>query len=298
MDRRQPTTEPQTTNSEAGKSFFERKRNRLVATGITLGIGIAALTGCGPNADAQPGPEPSVTQSVETTAPTTEVTPTPTETETPIEEMTIPEDLKQYETMPYEGGFETLPIEQRLPYISWLNRDKEELADLWYKASGLAEDEYPGEITLDSSNQDIVTANSYAYRAAFTSHFNKNGINGTRVVYDVETARKIVSGAFVDAQSPDATTWDGLVIKDREVNIAAATPATVVADGGFAGSIAEPGDETNHIETVDGKEITTRTINVELGTGKRLAITFEYVAYKDYRGKDTGAFVELSRQEL
>jgi len=297
MDRRQPTTEPQTTNSEAGKSFFERKRNRLVATGITLGIGIAALTGCGPNADAQPSPEPSVTQSVETTAPTTEVTPAPTETETPIEEMTIPEDLKQYETMSVDE-FEALPIEQRLSYISWLNRDKEEIADLWYKASGLAQDKYPGEITLNSSNQDIATADSYAYRTAFILHFSKNGINGSSLLYDADAGRKIISGAFVDPQSPAATTWDDLVIKDREVNKAAATPATMVAEGGLAGSIAEPGDETNHVETIDGKEVTTRTVNVQLNDGTRLAITYEYVAYKDYQGKDAGAFVELSRQEL
>lgn len=296
MDLRQPTTE-----SETGKKgFFERKRNRVVAATLATVIGVSALAGCESSANAQ-GPTSTVTHSAEVTpgasqTPTpVESTPAPVETEVPIEKMTIPEGLKKYEAMSAEE-FDKLPVQERLPYISWLTRDTEQIADLWYKTTGDPLDKYPGPITETSSNDAIVMANSYTYRAAFVTHFNLNGINGSSVLYDVNTAKKILSGAYVNGQSPDLQVWnhtaDDVYSKSEIPN-----PVEAIKVGGLLHSTVESTSSTNTTETQDGVTYTTRTITEQMGgSTKVLDVTYAYVTYKDYLGKDAGAFVELNHK--
>ena len=69
MDRRR-------TSTESSKNLFERSRNSLVAT--SLAIGVAALSACGPNAEAQP-PKETATQSSEATPTPSETAPAPVE---------------------------------------------------------------------------------------------------------------------------------------------------------------------------------------------------------------------------
>lgn len=63
------------------KSVAEKLRNKVIAASITTGVGIAALTGCAPNAEAKPSPtETSVVTETPTVKETVEPTATPTET--------------------------------------------------------------------------------------------------------------------------------------------------------------------------------------------------------------------------
>ena len=91
MDRQHPTTPTEVKSTQENQSFFERKRNRLVAAGLAMGIGVAALTGCGPNAEAK-GPTQEVTQSIEATPSVSETTPEAS-IEVTSESLLIPADL-------------------------------------------------------------------------------------------------------------------------------------------------------------------------------------------------------------
>jgi len=108
MDRRQPESNAPETSKP--KSFFERGRNRVIATGVTAAFAAAAFAGCSPS-NATP-PAETATHSAEatpsadpTTPPAETATPSPsaTETEAPADSLEIsaessPEQIAEQST--------------------------------------------------------------------------------------------------------------------------------------------------------------------------------------------------------
>lgn len=288
------------TESE-NKSTVERGRKRLVAAGLAIGIGVTALAGCGP-AGAQEQPKPTATQSVEVT-PTVE--PTPIETEnphvdlTPLMDLEMPESLQPYKDMSAEEFLKLPNVEDRLSYISWETRDEEEVADIWYTASGLPQDKYPGKITPDSSNQDITTHADYKYRAPFMSHFNRaEEQNRWSVVYDEATALKVMSATFLDPSADAFQEWEQAVHDAYNGDAVIGTAAQLQAAGALVGNIAEAATEENVPLTIGDKEYISRTIPTRLSSGKRIEVTYVYVEFTNYAGEPEGTFVEASRKIL
>ncbi len=276
-----------TSESEITKPERKRRAGIFPTVAALTGIGIAALTGCSPDAGATP--EPTSTSSE--ASPSAE--PTPVETETPIEELTIPENLVQYEAMSVEQ-FEALPFQERMPYVSWLTRDEEEIADLIYGKTGNPNDQFPGALSLDSSNQDIVTATGYNVLGAYLTHFNNSDASG---LYDDVKTEKILSGAYADTSSVSYFTRRGDLREFNSADSPTPNPIQYVNNGG--GSMAEALNEdvvTGSAE-INGTEYPTRTITMQTTVGNVYEVTYAYTEFTNYAGETEGTWAEVSRTD-
>jgi hypothetical protein len=249
---------------------------------MTAGLAVVvALSGCagGPSPDVEPSVEPE---------------PQPVETTIPIEEMEMPASLGPYESMSL-AEFIALPIEERLPYIDWLTRDVEEVATLWQAVTGRAEDAYPGRITLESTDQAVLTSDIYALRAPFVTHFNVTGIKGSSVLYDGDTSQKILSAVWADTSYADYTMWSGELSEYFVKNDFVPNP-TIAAESDVIGvSFAQARLTANHVETFNGREYRARSIPARSAIGENYTYTYLWVEYVGFDGEPTGKFVRLAR---
>jgi hypothetical protein len=279
-----------TSESEITKPERKRRAGIFPTVAALTGIGIAALTGCSPDAGATPEPTSTSAEA----SPSAE--PTPVETETPIEELTIPENLVQYEAMSVEQ-FEALPFQERMPYISWLTRDEEEIAGLIYDETGNPQDQYTGPLSLNSSNQDIVTANGYNVLEAYVTHFNVNGIDGGSVRYDDNTARKILTGAYADTSSVSYFTRRGDLNEFYNTTEVVANPTGYIHEGGKGMGTALNEEIVTGTVEINGTEYPTRTLTTQTSTGNVYEVTYAYTEFTNYAGETEGTWAEVSRTD-
>ena len=277
-----------TSESELTKPERKRRAGIFPTVAALTGIGIAALTGCSPDAGATPEPTSTSTEA----SPSAE--PTPVETEVSAAELPMPEHLAQFETMPIEE-FEALPFAERMPYVSWLTRDEDEIAEAIYAKTGNPHDEYTGPLSLDSSNQDIVTATGYNVLGAYLTHFNNvDGVNG---LYDVDTAGKVLTGAYADTSSVSYFTRRGDLREYYAQGAPIPNPGQYVTNGG--GSMGEALSEDIVTGTVEisGTEYPTRTLTMQTTAGNTYEVTYAYTEFTNYAGETEGNWAEVSRTD-
>ncbi|TFC27926.1 hypothetical protein E3O25_08905 [Cryobacterium sp. TMT1-3] len=126
-------------------------------------MALFSLTGCAPKTAV------ATSESVpETAAPTSapvETAEVPQVAEYAPYAEAVPENLVQYQEMPFEI-FETLPKDEQAPYVSWLIRDKDIFVAEWRDQRTGPNDGIDTEVSLDDSDQDALVSSTWMLRMA------------------------------------------------------------------------------------------------------------------------------------
>ncbi len=256
---------------------------RLAVLGVAVG-GVLLLGGC---ASAEPAPEETV--AVESPTPTPEPT-------VNVGDLEFPANLAPYEAMSVEE-FEALPWEERMSYVSWLNRDKEEFAGLVYEETQAEQDKYPGPASMESSNQVIVTTAGYGVLYPYLTHFNVTGVDGGSVLYDEATSEKMLSGAYADTTSVSYFTRRGDLREYFNQGAPIPNPAGYINNGGGSMPVALNEDIMTGTEKIGDKEYPTRTVQMQTDRGNVYTVTYAYTDYVNYAGETEGTWAEVSRTD-
>lgn len=279
--------------------YIDQKKQRAGMTTVGMVLSAVALAGCATsNAQAEGGPEHTTVATAPAT-PTAEETPdaTPTaggEVLTPQEFtdeqllalMTepIPENLKPFETMT-PAEFVIQPIEARLSYCSYLNRDSQYLASEWYKAYD-NDPRYllPEDYSKDDDKQLLTSSSQLYIGNAFSTHFGGK-------VYDRDTAQKIISCGFFNAglETPKPLYNDWTHNRDA-LNIVA-PPASIAEAGGLQAATATEETPSYELTAEDGKTYLARDVTEVNANGVSGAVTRIFVEYDDYKGAKKHAWV-------
>lgn len=281
----------QVKTSETITSKPERKRRAGIFPTVAAltGIGIAALTGCSPDADATPKPTSSTsaeaTPSAEPTRPVE--TPKPSETPTPVEttepsayyEFNIPkEKVDQLLAMDNEA-FLDLPIEERVlvPLYFAQQLEVQDSMDTYAELSMDSKDKVPSSLSLESSPQDIVSWDGALARIAFWVD-DPNDPNQNHFSPDITT--KIIAGSAVKGR--ESAGYSGLIRSMDEM---------IAKDGGISGSPRSWGVSSFGAsgEALSGTEVyegpggrPTIDIDIKEQTGITGTISFQWVTLGDY----------------
>lgn len=138
--------------SETRKSLNEILRDKRIAAGLAIGVGVAALTGCAPGAESEP--KPTQTQSVEAETPPVEATPAPEQSTSP--EVSLEE---QIEALKIPAGLSNEELAEA--YIDISNK--------WWVAGaeeGLSKDRVEANLTWDEFIPQIAVENTALYAPA------------------------------------------------------------------------------------------------------------------------------------
>ena len=289
-----PTNSNTPKNDEAQLSSFANRAgnilkmgaNKLTATAVA-GLLTITLAGCGANANAE-GPKPTTTHSAEAT-PTPEATGPKVYTDDELiamENEPIPESIAQYESMAV-ADFEALPIEERLTYCSYLNRDQDYLAGKWY--DGYNEDaRYLVDATNlneDSTAQEIISADGLTLSNAFVTHFGG-------IIYDRDTAQKQIACNFYNATSSNELYAYWTDQRNQPYDI---VPPTMVAqEGGLKLNNAISEKPSHTVTTESGKEYFARDITSQDASGNTFDGTHILVPYTDYKGEARQTYISYS----
>ncbi|TFC27072.1 hypothetical protein E3O25_10400 [Cryobacterium sp. TMT1-3] len=167
-------------------------------------MALFSLTGCAPKTAV------ATSESVpETAAPT----PAPVETAVvpqiaeyaPYAEA-VPENLVQYEGMPFET-FEILPKDEQAPYVSWLIRDKDTFVAEWRDQRIGPNDGIDNDVSLDDSGQEALVSNAWMLRMAVSLDTNDAKKVLTFLIEDKEQSVKydeLLSAGDVPNRKPRA----------------------------------------------------------------------------------------------
>lgn len=282
----------QVKTSETITSKPERKRRAGIFPTVAAltGIGIAALTGCSPDADATPKPTSSTSAEATPSAdPTTKPveTPEPSETPTPVEttepsayyEFDIPKDkVDQLLAMDNEA-FLDLPIEERVlvPLYFAQQLEVQDSMDTYAELSMDPKDKVPSSLSLESSPQDIVSWDGALARIAFWVD-DPNDPNQNHFSPDITT--KIIAGSAVKGR--ESAGYSNLIQYMNE---------RINADGGISGSPRSWGVSSVLAsgEAVSGSAIyegpggrQTIDIDIQEQSGNAGKISFQWVTLGDY----------------
>ena len=297
MDRHEPqvhtNSSPRESDAKELTNFASRAGNILRLGGNKLtaaavaGLLTITLAGCGANANAE-GPKPTTTTSAEAT-PTPEATGPKVYTDDELiamENEALPANLSQYESMAV-ADFEALPIEERLSYCSYLNRDQDYLAGEWFKAYD--EDArylVPENLDEDSTAQEIISQSGYDMSNAFVTHFGGK-------IYDRDTAQKQIACGYytASADTPGYTYWTDLRNQPYDI-----VPPALVADQEGLQMTTAVGEKPSYtITTDDGKEYFARDITSQDSSGNTFDATHILVPYTDYKGNARSTYVQYAQ---
>jgi len=158
MDRRQP--EPQVSEASTSKSFFERGRNRVIASGVTAAFAVAAFAGCSPSEATPPKPTTThsaeVTPSANPTTPSETTSPTPEETTSPEAEVS-PESLRlSADLSPQELAEGSITLWTDWIFAGANKNDVQATTEGWFNHTEGGLDEYVGSVA--QKNADLYTA--------------------------------------------------------------------------------------------------------------------------------------------
>ncbi len=209
-----------TATGEQGSPAPEQpksKRNKIIAwiAGVALVLGGGGVvTERILNANSTPEDDPKGNSQVEEDQPnqgeqtnnTPELTPEQAEMEE-ILNMPKPERFDELDAMTLEQ-FNQEPIEARVEYANWLNRDAKHLAELWYDASGNPRDELAVTMTVGPENTgEEANANVRSLqRGAITRHFEMYDLEEVPI-YDSLQRQKMISASFLYPGSVGAQNW-------------------------------------------------------------------------------------------
>jgi|GEM_PF-6567833 len=272
--------------SEDKKPERKRRAGILPTVAALTGIGIAALTGCSPDAGATP--EPTSTSAEASPS----ATPEPTETSGPreytdqelidMENEPLPESLEKYESMSVED-FKVLPIEERLSYCSYLNRDQDYLEGAWYDSYG-GDPKYllPDDLGKESTGQEIITQDAYNISNAFTTHFGG-------IIEDIDTRVKQISCATYNANS--LSRGADLEAQLREAGDFIVPPGIWAEQDAFKIKDFVSEEAPSTVTTDSGKEYFSRKVTSVDGLGRTFPDTYILVDYTNYKGEAKQTYV-------
>lgn len=271
-------------------NLLKNNKNRLTASATSVVLAVT-LAGCGVSAQEE-GPKPSTT----TSAPSPEASETPdvADYKVPVEytdeqlialeDEPLPADLEPYAAMSVIE-FEKLPIEERLTYCSYLNRDQDYIENEFYK--GYNNDTtylLPDSFTEDSSAQEIISASGIYTKAAFVTHFGG-------AVYDRDTQQKLLSCAWINPSSENPSSTYSFWTNARNESTVTGTPALIAKDGKLQYNTAQGERPSTTATTADGKEYFARTISSVDNEGNQFESTYLLVDYTDYKGVEKSVYV-------
>lgn len=201
------------------------RKTAAIATLSTI-----ALTGCSTQESSAQEETVNSTISEESTVETVEVTPPEEDLTDELEaqvERSIelynlpkPERFDEYQAMSVEE-FWTLPIEDRLEYAMYLNRDAEINMELFHLYTENPKDVMPANIGPENTAEEISSNARTLFRGAITAHFGMlDSVPGYDAVeYSSEDRQKILAGAFLTPnQSQIFINWNGPVAEDKGSN--------------------------------------------------------------------------------
>jgi len=244
------------------------------------------LTACSSAVD----PEPTSTSAE--ASPSATPGPEPTETSGPheytdqelidMENESLPTNLEKYKTMPVDE-FEQLPIEERLTYCSFLNRDQDMLETDWYKA--YEEDTkylIPDTLGKDSTGQEVISQDGYNISNAFTTHFGG-------MIDDMDTRIKNLSCATYNPNSLSR----GAALKDEieRVGDFIVPPGAWAQQNALKINTFKSEEDPTTVTTDNGKEYFARKITSVDEIGRTFPNTYILVDYTDYRGQTRQTYV-------
>jgi len=219
-----PTISREDTNEVSSfRKFIKSKTGKVVvgAAGLSAvaGIGIGVANSQEPSGETVPtanetytptpdqngtettAPEPSLTDTPETVAPS----PNAGETLSPE----TAEVVNRLETMDYSEFIgSTTPEERAIWCEGEINPDIEDTATTWYGQTKNPLDILP-EATTTNTPQEIITLINYQYRQAAIGHYYEPD-NGT--VFDLNKTQKAMSCLYFDATSEFANTRNNKIV--------------------------------------------------------------------------------------
>lgn len=118
-----------------------------------------------------------------------------------------PERFDELDNMTIEQ-FNQQPIEARVEYAAWLNRDNQHLAELWFEATESPLDQLAINMTVNPDNTgEEVRANVRGnLRGALSRHFEEYELEQVPL-YENLQRQKIVSGSYLYPSHPVAEEW-------------------------------------------------------------------------------------------
>lgn len=263
--------------------------NKLTAVTVLTSL---ALAGCAPNNSGAEAPEKAPTSTSETAEPTIvipEIDPSNPEpirfTEeqlAALEAIPMPEELKKYDEMSFEE-FSALPIEERLTFISYLNRDRHYQLSNYALGSGDNRKLLAVGVTEQSPAQSVLVSGRENLSAAYFSHF------GGRVYENIDN-QKILTGSFYDvAASDEFSGWSESV-----ESAAGRTSYEAGTDGDLSVTDLVSEESAEKVVLPDGSERLVRTI-VGTSDGGTSTFRFVFVEYTAYDGSQESTYVTLDK---
>jgi hypothetical protein len=253
---------------ESIKNATETKGGKLAVSSLIV-MGALGLAGCAPNVSAEPQPTQT---SVET--------PTPEKTYTPPVVEKMPTSLEKYEAMSYEE-FATLPIQERLTYCSWLGRDIEDIADKWFNKTKNPLDKLPVASTSNTPQEKVIL-NTYMVRQPYVGHQNLTSY------LDLPQSLKLMSCAFTDPSSRDATYWINAIEKATDAGYVGGPPQIYADENLFAAPEVIDYEEPL---TNDDSGLEDQVVYASYHDGTQdVKVVYTTVPYTDYTGAERVAY--------
>ena len=199
-----------------------------------------------------------------------------------LEAIPMPEELKKYDEMSFEE-FSALPIEERLTFISYLNRDRHYQLSNYALGSGDNRKLLAVGVTEQSPAQSVLVSGRENLSAAYFSHF------GGRVYENIDN-QKILTGSFYDvAASDEFSGWSESV-----ESAAGRTSYEAGTDGDLSVTDLVSEESAEKVVLPDGSERLVRTI-VGTSDGGTSTFRFVFVEYTAYDGSQESTYVTLDK---
>lgn len=189
----------------------------------------------------------------------------------------LPENLAAFEAMS-ESQFLALPIEERLPYCSFLNNDIQDIATDWNSVTLNPADLLPSSVDASPADKDVIY--TYWLRGAIVGHDN------TTKRFDKPTSTKAMSCGFADVSSETAQNmfdYVDILAADKQLGF----PALFVAEQPVL--LASTFIDASITDTVDGRE--RQQIRMNLDDGSYFVRDIYKVNYVDYLGQPAVTYV-------
>ena len=211
----EPAEKPESTGMSRGKKFGIAIVGGLAAVGIAVPT-ILGLTSNSGDTDKGTAPEKNDKDNsqVEPGANGEEKPPVveeePATPESPLEQafnLPKPEKFESLDSMSLEE-FNQQPIEDRVAYGMWLNRDSKLLAEEWFEASENPRDQLPITTVVGPENTgEEIEANIRALqRGAISHHFTELGFEKAPL-YPSLQREKVINSSFLYTNGPGAENW-------------------------------------------------------------------------------------------
>ena len=291
---------PETSQDIPQTSEKKKSKKGLIGAGVGLAglaLGGSLFLGLGNNANGgEQAPEPNQPVPTDVAEPGGE---TPVEVVIPeidpanpepvrfteehliaLENIPMPSEYEKYDAMSLEE-FTQLPIEERLAYASYLNRDRHYLKSSY--ANGAEDNRYVlGSVVSEASSPEDVVFNANENPLfSFVLHFGNT-------TYDLDEYQKVLSAGFMDTTSKQYS----ILMSNEALGTGYAPRSLGESEQLTIGQVvSELEQQTLNFNGVDRL---VRTVVTTLPDGTNEAGQYAYVEFVNYEGEQTGAYVRVN----